>query len=567
MQPIQSIRNVTLAFLTAAAAFLVASTTAAGQSLSYDAIYDPDSLLHVEITIDPADWDVLRNQTRSMIDAMAKDRNPDSAEGPYTYFRGDVKINGVEIKDVGVRKKGFIGSLDRNKPSLKLHFKKFQKGRKIAGLEKLTLNNNKQDPAALHQFLAYKTFRDAGLPASRANHAFVSVNGESLGIYSNVESVDDEFIKRHFDGKLGSLYEGTITDFVPGWADKFETKVGRKNDFSDIHKVIAAAAVEDDSLLEELGKVVDLDQFYRFWATEVLIQHWDGYTGDRNNYFVYRPGDTDRFVFLPWGADYIAARNPFWQFNPPASVYAASTLSRRLYKHPLGREQYRAALRDLLTTVWNEEELLSEVDRIQALVGDHLPKNVATTGAVERVKTFIQGRREAVMAELDGEAPGWPWPLGEPAYVKLVGSASGKFAGQWGTLMGNPFSQSEVSLEMSVGDKTMSEFAMKGATAGVSQQPDDRGNSVVRIMARTADSPKLNLVNLSFAPAAFKPGTHDVDTVNVIGAVLEIDPTNGAFKFVGLLQGTVTLDQVGTENGDTVSGSFNGEIMSFSGME
>src|SRR5690606_34171804 len=110
-------------------------------------------------------------QTRSMADALARDRHPDTAKNPFSWFKADVKVNGVAIPNVGVRKKGFIGSLDRDKPSLKVDFKRFEKGRRVASLKQLTLNNNKQDPAAINQFLAYKFFRDASLPASRANHA------------------------------------------------------------------------------------------------------------------------------------------------------------------------------------------------------------------------------------------------------------------------------------------------------------------------------------------------------------------------------------------------------------
>lgn len=559
------IRAFALTLLVALPGYPAASFAA--DSLEYDSVFDPQKLLRVEITLAPADWDALRAQTRSMIDAMAKDRHPDTAKNPFSWFKADLKINGVAIPNAGVRKKGFIGSLDRDKPSLKLDFKRFEKGRKIAGLEQLTLNNNKQDPAAIHQVLAYKFFRDAGLPASRANLALVTVNGETLGIYSNVESVDEEFIKRHFKGEPGALYEGTVTDFVDGWADKFETKLGGGDNFADIKKVIAAIGTNDEQLLVELDKVIDLDQFYRFWASEVMLRHWDGYSGNRNNFFIYRPKTSDRFEFIPWGADHIADRNPFWQFNPPASVYAASTLTRRLYQHPQGREQYRAALRELVEKAWNEKELLGEVDRLEKLTGDHLPKYETTESAYRRVREFVAGRREAVLAELNGPAPDWTWPLTDPMYVTKAGTVSGTFRGQWGTLMGDPFAPSEVTLDLQLGGQRTTKFAQIGATAGESEQPNDRGNSAVRIMARRENSAKLQMVALSVTPRRFKPGQLDIDMTNVSGVVLEIDPSSGGFKFQGLLQGTVTFKDTGMEKDAAVSGSFNAEIIAFSGME
>ncbi len=543
------------------------TTAPAADPLTYEAVFDPQTLLRVEITMAPADWEALRTQTRSMTAALARDRHPDSAESPYSWFKADLKVNGVTIPDVGVRKKGFIGSLDRDKPSLKVDFKRFEKGRRIAGLKRLTLNNNKQDPAALHQFLAYQFFRDAGLTACRANHALVTVNGETLGIYSNVESIDDMFIKRHFKGDPGTLYEGTVTDFVDGWADKFETKEGGGDNFADVKQVIAALSVGDDQLLAELAKMIDLDQFYKFWAAEVMLSHWDGYAGNRNNYFIYRPKETGRFVFLPWGADHIADRHPFWQFSPPASVFAASSLTRRLYDHPQGRAAYRTALRDLVEKVWNETELLGEINRIENLIGEHLPKNEAVTSAYRRVREFIAGRREAVLAELNGPAPEWNWPLTEPMSVTKAGTVSGTFKGKWGTLMGDPFAASEVTLDLQLDGQQVTKFARVGATAGESQQPNDRGNSAVRIMARREGSAKLQMVGLSVNPRRFKPGVLDLDMTTVSGVVLEIDPSNGGFKFQGLLQGTVTFTETGTEKDAPVAGSFTGEIVGFSGME
>ena len=51
--------------------------------------------------------------------------------------------------------------------------------------------------------------------------------------------------------------------------------------------------------LAALNAVVDRDRLLSsFGATEVLLGHWDGYGGNRNNYHFFRePGR--RFVFHP----------------------------------------------------------------------------------------------------------------------------------------------------------------------------------------------------------------------------------------------------------------------------
>ena len=52
------------------------------------------------------------------------------------------------------------------------------------------------------------------------NFARVTVNGEYLGIYSNVESIGKPFLKRRFGNNSGNLYEGTLADFYPSAIDR-----------------------------------------------------------------------------------------------------------------------------------------------------------------------------------------------------------------------------------------------------------------------------------------------------------------------------------------------------------
>ena len=99
-------------------------------------------------------------------------------------------------------------------------------GRKYHGLERLTLNNNIQDPSLVKQYLSYKLFRKAGLPAPRCNFARVHVNGQYLGVYTNVESIRKPFLKRAFNDSDGDLYEGMINDFREGMYETFEVKDG-----------------------------------------------------------------------------------------------------------------------------------------------------------------------------------------------------------------------------------------------------------------------------------------------------------------------------------------------------
>jgi spore coat protein H len=190
---------------------------------SAEELFALDNFLEVKIQINPLLWDRLRYQYRD----ITKERKPGEAfKSNYAYFSARVSINGEDLGEVGLRKKGLIGSSSTQRPSLKIKFNHSKKRRKYLGLERLTLNNNIQDPSLVKQYLSYKLFRKAGLAAPRCNFARVHVNGQYLGVYTNVESIRKSFLKRAFNDSDGDLYEGMINDFREGMYETFEIKDG-----------------------------------------------------------------------------------------------------------------------------------------------------------------------------------------------------------------------------------------------------------------------------------------------------------------------------------------------------
>ena len=67
---------------------------------------------------------------------------------------------------------------------------------------------------------------------SMAALALVSVNGKSIGVYSNVESLDKHYFRRTFKSAKGTLYEGTVCDFHVHSLVRFERKFGSKKAIS-----------------------------------------------------------------------------------------------------------------------------------------------------------------------------------------------------------------------------------------------------------------------------------------------------------------------------------------------
>lgn len=214
-----------------------------------------------------------------------------------------------QLDTIGVRLKGNYGSLRTldEKAAFLLNFDRYVDKQKLLGLEKLAVNNMVQDPSMQREQLGYELFRDGGVAAPRAGHAVVTVNGEPYGLYTIVESVDnEEFLAHWFGDAGGNLYEGAYgTDLFADKVTDFDQDGGDNIDFLDLKELIANldAIVDPNEFVAKANLYIDLDAYLTMAATEIYLGHWDGYAWTRNNFFMYRDPTDKRWHWVPWGID------------------------------------------------------------------------------------------------------------------------------------------------------------------------------------------------------------------------------------------------------------------------
>ncbi len=527
-------------------------------------VFSRDRLHEVRVTLPAAEWDALRGEHPDFVAQLGPSRTNGRPARAYQNHRGTVEIDGTVVADVAVRKKGFIGSVSRTRPSLNFEAGVYAEGRKIAGLAKLTANNNQQDPSAIRQCLAYDLFRAAGIAAPRASLARVVVNGADLGIYTLVEPVDRRFVAREFGPDGGGLWEGTLTDFRPEWLRMFEAKSGTRKSAGRVLGEVAAVLARTNGPpdLEDLGRLVDLDRFVSFWAAEVLVDHWDGYANNLNNYFVHRRGSDGRLVFVPWGADScLGARGAFVPPGAPASVRATGFLPRRLYADAAWRERYRARLRALLDTAWKEDAIAGEISRLDALVGTNVwVGSAGRKAAVRRTRDFVRGRRKALLRELDAPAREWTAPPRALAVLTEWGRLTASFSTTYRrSFPVNWFTNGTVDLRIEL-DGAARPFVQAGVASGPgfdARQTNDvwvtlvamRGIGGVQVPAVSV--PRSRFVAGGDARVGFFDGS---------AFLFEGIPTGPADGGFGFLDGTLHLDEAGTAEGAAVKGRLEATV-------
>ncbi len=369
-----------------------------------DDIFDRDRLIQVAVKMPSADFAQMRGEGRTLDSVMS---NCPDTDFEYTDFKATVYIDGEELENVAIRKKGYLGSLSPSRPSIKLNFDTHEDGRTFKTMKRMTLNNDRQDASHTHQCMAYDLYRAAGLVAPRCNLANVMINGEDMGVYSHIESIKKPFLERNYQDKSGNLYEAQIADFGTELNNKFERKTNKsdldRSDLTAISDLLQNTDITDENFVLALGELIDLEEFIKFWAVETLIGHWDSATGNNNNFYIYRDPTDGLFHFIPWGTDSaFTSVNPFKPGVGP--LYHNLSISSRLFAIADTKVRYFNAINALLSDQWNENGLLETLDKIQNLTS-------APDSAYAHMETFISGddetlnQRDYLATAMAGDVP------------------------------------------------------------------------------------------------------------------------------------------------------------------
>ncbi|MDP2316880.1 MAG: CotH kinase family protein [Pseudomonadota bacterium] len=232
--------------------------------------------------------------------------------GGDEYVQGDVTINGVFFSEVGVRLKGSSTYEDLDcddgycKAAFKIKLNEFVEDQRYGDLERITLNNMTSDYTQSKEVIVYNLLNEHNQLASRCNYARVTLNGEAWGLYANVESADDRWLKRRFEDPEGNFW-GTASyygDFYTPYLDTGWVPKSGDGSLAQLEAVTAALDSFAGDFFGELAPVVNVSQWLEYWAWCAATGNYDGYPFTLNDVLVYAdPANEGRLVFAPWGTD------------------------------------------------------------------------------------------------------------------------------------------------------------------------------------------------------------------------------------------------------------------------
>jgi hypothetical protein len=339
----------------------------------------------------------------------------DSLRGdPREYVPAEVTVGGRTYAGVGVHLKGSAGSKRSvdDRPAMTLNFDRFNKGQRVFGMEKLHLNNSVQDGSYINENLASRTYRAAGIPATRATHAVLEFNGREMGFYVIKEAYDDNYLKRHFpedNGRHGNLYDG---GFIRDILQNLERDAGKgPTDQSDVRTLRDATSSPLAIRADLFNRCLDVDRFRTFMAIQMTLDDWDGYIRNRNNYRIYFRPD-GRAVFLPSGMDQLL-RHP----DAPVRDAYMGRVANALMAMPAERVRLRDRMRSLSSNVLSESWLRGQMEEIQARLDAAIPLTKFNPQSAFPERHSHTQRLHARLEVVKRELAQWPdplppWPVG-----------------------------------------------------------------------------------------------------------------------------------------------------------
>ena len=299
---------------------------------------------------------------------------------PYSgdYHPADVTIDGVSVKNVGIRTRGH-GSLymategfpASKKFPLKIKFDKYEKDQSFMGLDELALNNGGDDYSMMRDYMGYEAFRLLGSDASCVTFFNVYLNGELRGFYVGVEAIDTSYLERMFGSHKNNLYEGesgaSLTTYMP--LANLTQKKGKDESKADVKQLIDTLNKMPLGEKGEIESILDVDSVLRVLAVNAVLDNRDGYGGMfAHNYYLYN--NNGKFVMLPW--DMNAPRVSSWTdiATPTMGVEGYSFMNTRpLAKKLVAVDEYYAIYLDYCTQLTEKlPELKEKVLRAYGMV-------------------------------------------------------------------------------------------------------------------------------------------------------------------------------------------------------
>lgn len=387
---------------------------------NYAGLYDSAAIRTLYLTFKQPDyWSIMQSNYSTKTDLAAT-----------------LVVDGRTYENVGVRFKGETSYREVYRNSKKLSFnismRYIPDNPKLMGYRTLNLNNAFQDPSFLREVYYLYQIRKH-IPAAKANFVQLYINGESWGLYPNIQQLNKDFLVEWFFSDDGGNWraEGISSGGMPlpggggGWGNGksalnylgdnitlYQANYTLKSSDIDDHWERLAAACKvlnttpADLMTREIPKYFDVDRVLWFLACEIAFSDDDSYVWKgQQDYYVYYEPETERITPIEFDGNSVMKMNnvnwsPFMNENK-----VNYPLLNKLLAVPQYRQRYLAHLRTIIDELFDIPSANRIIDnyrsQIDALV-EYDPKKLSTynqfINEIGVLKYFISTRRNNLLS-------------------------------------------------------------------------------------------------------------------------------------------------------------------------
>jgi len=177
----------------------------------------------------------------------------------------------------------------------------------IFNAEKINLNAEYRDYSILRNHLAMKLYQYFGYPAPNTEHISLKVNDEYMGVYVQVEEIDETYLQRNerisntlYKAKNHAASMSPITHYNM-YPIAWDKKIGDAVDYSDIQRLFSkfwyCTKPDFESIINE---EINIDNVLNYFAIEFAIVSLDCFT---KNIYLYLNPETNDWEIFPWDND------------------------------------------------------------------------------------------------------------------------------------------------------------------------------------------------------------------------------------------------------------------------
>ena len=374
--------------------FFLTSQVLYDSQVSYDlpgGLFDEDSLREIYLDFYDADYHTV------LVDSWFYN--------PSYRIPARLTLNGILHDSVGVRYKGnstFCLPNDASSPKVpfNIDMNYFVGGQKLLSYKKIKLANAWMDPTFVKQIIASNIYRKY-LPTGESNLVKLYVQGDYNGLYINDESINKQFLEKHFNEKSGSLFKCDNIDrfcdtanapsamppnlyYMGDDSTLYYNSYDMKSDNGWGKLISLIKTINLD--FQNLDSILNIDRTLWAFAANQVILNLDCYnTYYIHNYYLYQTKD-GLFQMIPWDLD-----NSFvgaimgWDYWNPANVYEYDPyftgpslggntqpwderpLLYKLLDDPFYRKIYTAHLRTIINESLDASLITANINQLQSL--------------------------------------------------------------------------------------------------------------------------------------------------------------------------------------------------------